>query len=310
MPFLSIMHKSEPRESQFMRKALKVAALLSATALLVVSCGDKEKHIGQFIDSPVQGLRYSTNSQDGTTNVSGEFVYRRREKVHFYIGNYEIGSSDVRSKITPLDLANTESYTDYRVINTARLLQSLDSDSSTVGIQISSQAAAESGRLTGVDLSVSPDEFTADTRVTDFLSAAGAAGLIDETTAITALKSGVANSSDGPSQFTVTPTAAPTQVTAKTYDQTISLGGSIDSTSSVTSYKWTVDSILPDDTGLEWNIPDSTIQDALLIVQGSSNGSAIISRNVIITLKLLVKTDDGKQGWSKVSVTVCATAGC
>lgn len=309
MQFLSTLHKSEPRESQLMRKALNVAALLSATALLV-SCGDKEKHTGQFVDSPVQGLRYSTNSQDGTTNVSGEFTYRRRERVHFYIGNYEIGSSDVRSKITPLDLANTTSYDDYRVINTARLLQTLDSDSSTDGIQISSEAAAESGRLNGVDLSVSPDEFSADTRVTDFLSAVGASNLIDQTTAITALKSGVANSSDGPSQFTVTLTAAPTQVTAKTYDQTISLGGSIDSTSSVTSYKWTVDSTLPDDTGLAWNIPDSTIQDALLIIRGSSTGSAIISRNVVITLKLVVKTADGKQGWNKVSVTVCATAGC
>jgi hypothetical protein len=83
---------------------------------------------GQFIDAPVQGLRYESGPLSGTTGDHGEFQYEAGNSIRFFIGDLALGEA-VRGKaiITPLDLVPNGSIDTPAVINIARLLQSLDS---------------------------------------------------------------------------------------------------------------------------------------------------------------------------------------
>ena len=83
---------------------------------------------GQFIDAPVQGLRYESGSLSGTTGEQGEFQYEAGNSIRFFIGDLALGEA-VKGKaiITPLDLVPKGSIDTPAVINIARLLQSLDS---------------------------------------------------------------------------------------------------------------------------------------------------------------------------------------
>lgn len=292
-------------------RPVKTALLLACVTPLLVSCGDKKEYTGQFIDSPVEGLRYRTDSQDGVTNEDGEFTYRRGETVHFYIGNYSIGSSHVHSKVTPLDLADTDLYTNYRVINTARLLQTLDSNSGKAGIQISEEARNESGRLDGVDLDAEPTAFASDPRLVDFLGAVTTGTTLkDADEAIADLKRGVNSSDDSANDFTVTASVRTSVYTGSTA-KIVSLSGSVESgITDIESYTWSFDKISPsgalDETVLKLNDLD-TLNDATLTVPPYSSQ---LGEDVEVTLKLLVKTTDGKQGWAKTTITVCGAPGC
>jgi para-nitrobenzyl esterase len=82
---------------------------------------------GQFIDGPVEGLRYVSGELSGTTGRQGEFEYQQDQPVRFYIGDLLLGEA-TRGKpvITPLDLVENGTLDTPAVINIARLLQSLD----------------------------------------------------------------------------------------------------------------------------------------------------------------------------------------
>jgi para-nitrobenzyl esterase len=82
---------------------------------------------GQFIDGPVEGLRYVSGGLSGTTGRQGEFEYQQDQPVRFYIGDLLLGEA-TRGKpvITPLDLVENGTIDTPAVINIARLLQSLD----------------------------------------------------------------------------------------------------------------------------------------------------------------------------------------
>lgn len=60
---------------------------------------------GRFVDSAVQGLRFQSATQSGTTNANGEFKYFAGETVTFYIGNFVLGSAVGAEQITPFELA-------------------------------------------------------------------------------------------------------------------------------------------------------------------------------------------------------------
>lgn len=83
---------------------------------------------GKFVDSPVGGLSYRTATRSGQTEADGSFRYLDGEIVTFGFGNLEIGSATGQEFVTPLDLVNTPFVDDDRVVNMARLLQSLDVD--------------------------------------------------------------------------------------------------------------------------------------------------------------------------------------
>jgi para-nitrobenzyl esterase len=117
-----------------------VLLLTGAKCAIVVSSGgdsDRKDHhntvivaggTGQFIDGPVEGLRYQSGILSGTTGRQGEFQYAHDQSVRFYIGDILLGEA-TRGKpvITPLDLVENGTIDTPAVINIARLLQSLDS---------------------------------------------------------------------------------------------------------------------------------------------------------------------------------------
>ena len=81
-----------------MKKLNRIAALVSS-AVLVTGCGFEQTInvkeepapalTGQFIDAPVGGLSYSSESfPDGTTNENGEFSYFRGDQITFSIGEF------------------------------------------------------------------------------------------------------------------------------------------------------------------------------------------------------------------------------
>jgi len=102
---------------------------------------------GHFIDSPVTGLGYSGPTQQGVTADSsdedgGGFLYFPDEMIEFSVGGVSLGSALADKKVSPLDLFHGADVDDPRVINVARLLQSLDDDHSDGRINIRPVVAA------------------------------------------------------------------------------------------------------------------------------------------------------------------------
>lgn len=130
------------------------SALFSFCLFGLVSCGGSsgggvvdqppEPLTGVFVDSPVEGLHYSTPSRSGMTNANGEFQYLPGETVTFSIGAVELGSTTGRAEITPFTLFGLTAPQDLneinevlndgevsdldRVANITTLLVSLDAD--------------------------------------------------------------------------------------------------------------------------------------------------------------------------------------
>jgi len=95
-------------------------------------------YTGVFIDSPVENLRYSTESESGTTNAAGEFNYQIDEAITFSIGDIEFPPVMASDFVTPLNIFSTEDINQTSVVNMLRLLQSLDIDGdANNGIQLS-----------------------------------------------------------------------------------------------------------------------------------------------------------------------------
>ncbi|MBL0713852.1 MAG: hypothetical protein JJV98_09130 [Desulfosarcina sp.] len=98
---------------------------------------------GHFIDSPVGGLSCKTPTFFGLTDASGGFDYFPGERVELAIGSVHLGNPLAGHKVSPLDIFESADTDDPRVINMARLLQSLDADASPQdGINITEDVAA------------------------------------------------------------------------------------------------------------------------------------------------------------------------
>jgi hypothetical protein len=91
---------------------------------------------GRFIDSPVEGLKYSTATHDGYTNSLGEFSYKSGEIVTFSVGSLEVGKATGSDIVTPLSLTGESDLNNIstKALNIARLLQTLDDDQSNKGV--------------------------------------------------------------------------------------------------------------------------------------------------------------------------------
>ncbi|MBF0100085.1 MAG: beta-lactamase family protein [Desulfobacterales bacterium] len=125
--------------------------LFSLISLFLTGCDDGKTlpdiNEGIFMDSPVEGLYYLTASLSGKTDAKGVFNYYDTDKtISFYIGKPQdqgvfIGVTTVKSKITLLDLSDTEhDVLDNEVTNMSRFFQSLDSDNNpNNGISIPSK---------------------------------------------------------------------------------------------------------------------------------------------------------------------------
>jgi len=158
------------------------------------SKGALGNYVGQFIDSPVQGLNYLTKSGQGTTNANGEFNYQQGESVTFSIGDITLPQVSAAAIITPLILANTRDYDHIQVINISRLLQTLDTDGDpSNGITIDDQAHSAA---TGLSLSF--DEANFEDKVTNLVANAGSVNsvLISSSDAITHLQGSLGEESE------------------------------------------------------------------------------------------------------------------
>jgi len=82
---------------------------------------------GVFLDSNVEGLDFSTNSINGTTNANGEFEYEDGETVTFSSYGQTLLFVPGHSVLTPFDNPD-DTIHDHYTINILRFLQTLDTD--------------------------------------------------------------------------------------------------------------------------------------------------------------------------------------
>ena len=129
-------------------KTLKLS-VVTLSFLTLFACSDsKDPDVttpkGVFIDSPVEGLIFTTATQSGTTDSAGTFTYIPGEIVSFYIGDILIGSAEGQAMLTPLEFVpGAVDETDPEVTNILRFIQSMDSDNNPDnGITISAESAA------------------------------------------------------------------------------------------------------------------------------------------------------------------------
>jgi len=137
-------------------------SLIAATALVAFSVftgcssggGDSESTAataatGTFIDSAVEGLDYQSNATgfigfqgprgfSGKTNAAGEYQFNVGDKVKFLLGSIVLGeTTGSTSPVSPIDLFQDDPASSQKVVNLARILQSMDADSdSSNGITI------------------------------------------------------------------------------------------------------------------------------------------------------------------------------
>lgn len=150
-------------------------ATVGILAFLLAGCGgsgggnsNQAVLTGQFVDSPVSGLKYQTASQSGTTNEKGEFRYIAGENVTFSVGNVVFSAVASNTVITPLDLANTSDIKDQRVGNILVFLQSLDADGDpSNGITIPADAMAKA--KAAINFNVPPQEFATNPNVLNLI---------------------------------------------------------------------------------------------------------------------------------------------
>jgi para-nitrobenzyl esterase len=172
--------------SSSIKQALPLVLLSTLTTASLTGCfggsggsdsggggGAQETRVGVFTDSPVSGIRYQTDSQEGVTGADGSFRYQDGETVNFWLGELELGSAEAAERLSPLDLVEGADINDNRVTNRLVLLQSLDEDRNlNNGIQISEAIAA--------GISLYADSLTFDQDPASFATSPPVGFLLDE----------------------------------------------------------------------------------------------------------------------------------
>src|SRR5437868_6594721 len=110
------------------------ASLVIGIALLLMACGgdgngNKGTSSGIFVDSPVDGLHYTTSSNPmgGFTSGGGHFECQAGDTVTFFIGTRQIGNPQPCPSefVTAVSVLGASSVTAPEVINLAQLLMTL-----------------------------------------------------------------------------------------------------------------------------------------------------------------------------------------
>lgn len=128
--------------------------------------GGSNVQTGQFLDSAVSGLTYSTDSRSGVTDANGRFYYLPGEIVTFRLQGLYIGEAPGAAVLTPPLVTPSGKHVDYS-LNVLRLLQSLDSDQTpSNGITLRSLQNTPS-----IDFNQSTDSFTTAPGVTNLMNA-------------------------------------------------------------------------------------------------------------------------------------------
>lgn len=112
--------------------------------------------VGQFKDGNVQGLTFSTATQNGMTDAMGTFRYQSGENVEFSIGGVVIGSAQGQPILTPIDLVAGGTSSSTEVLNIVRFLLVLDqNEDATDGISISQSVRDVAANWTQVEFTAS-----------------------------------------------------------------------------------------------------------------------------------------------------------
>ncbi|NPA50591.1 MAG: DUF2202 domain-containing protein [Epsilonproteobacteria bacterium] len=119
-----------------MGKKRILLSILTAASIFIGGCGGgdssdivsgSDTQTGVFIDSPVDGLEYSTTSGiEGVTQDGGKFKFNNGDKVEFRLGKILLGTTTPSNDgvVTPYELAKDED----TAVLILQLLQSLDED--------------------------------------------------------------------------------------------------------------------------------------------------------------------------------------
>ncbi|MBC7957835.1 MAG: carboxylesterase family protein, partial [Cytophagales bacterium] len=176
--------KAQPWAAQTRRLFMRVA--LPATLLALGACGDGDNSepdpTGQFGDSSVSGLNYSTATGSGVTDASGRFSYKAGQSVAFSIGNLPLGSANAAAVLTPLSItAGAATAADQAVNNKLILLQTLDVDGNlNNGIQLTDAIrSAVSARAAAINFNQTTAAFR--TSLADLMTALNAGAVFTDT---------------------------------------------------------------------------------------------------------------------------------
>lgn len=167
---------------------MHVTFLAAVLLGLCVGCGSSSSgsgpsSTGNFLDGPVQGLRYEGDTFVGTTGADGRYQYREGDMVCFFLGLMELGCVEATGVVTPIDLFSDALSTDDEVQNVVRLLLSLDADQDLDnGIDVS--AVPANAADPGFDLEQVVGDFESDTDVLAYVALYGPrVDLVDASTA-------------------------------------------------------------------------------------------------------------------------------
>lgn len=120
---------------------------------------------GVFLDGPVEGLKYKTATQSGTTDAKGTYKYRKGEIVTFTLYDMNIGSALASAILTPFDMQGLSKHSDY-ALNMIRLLVTIDADKNPDnGIQLPVVTTP-----VGLNFNQSMDSFSTSPEVNTFIS--------------------------------------------------------------------------------------------------------------------------------------------
>ena len=162
---------------------LFIVTLLGACGGGGGSSSNSDVKTGQFKDSVVKGLGYSTATQNGITDENGTFKYQLNEIVTFKIGAMEIGSAQGADILYPTHIVETEA----DAVKIAQVLQTLDKDgdADVEGIDITGQFNEQQTRNQNIadsaDLQALIDEIKATTEARTLVNSATAKAHIDAT---------------------------------------------------------------------------------------------------------------------------------
>lgn len=126
-----------------------IGTIVGASMFALSGCGGGDSSTSDvstayFVDSNVGGVNYTCGTQSGITGADGSFRYQHGQACTFSIGATSFTVSADRlsagKSITPFDIFPGD---DEKVVNLARMLQTLDSDKNvTNGIDINATAHA------------------------------------------------------------------------------------------------------------------------------------------------------------------------
>jgi hypothetical protein len=141
-----LFYGSQPHNMQPLNifRQLTLPIFIAIITSMLIGCnsgsGSGESQIGAssaliegvFVDSPVTGLNYTTNTQSGLTDAEGKFYCYKDEMIQFSIGDVVLGETLASDIITPMDFLNKSqqpyNLTHPMITNMGRFLQSLDAD--------------------------------------------------------------------------------------------------------------------------------------------------------------------------------------